>query len=57
MSKIETILDIWYNGQKKQFIAQVRVYGVKRFFIDIWAIERVSADTYIILNQYYYNYA
>ena len=44
--KIQTILDSFHNGQKKQMVKQIKDYGQARFFLDFYE----SMDYYVIDN-------
>lgn len=44
-NKLEEIVDSYYNGQKKQMVAQIKAYGIKAFMIDFYTHEHfLDAD-------------
>lgn len=54
--KIETILDSYINGQRKQMIDQIRRYGMRRFFVDLVTLfegELISKQMFIEITLFY----
>lgn len=51
---IEEIVDSWMNGQFKQWLSQVKTYGIADFFIDLWN-EYNDPALYIEMTKYYFN--
>lgn len=54
-NKLDEILDSYVNGQFTQMCSQIKAYGIRKFFLDLYPHERVKDyETYVKISDMFY---